>query len=371
MIGISVSLYDKFEDLGVLIDIIRENWEEDYFISVCSNHPEAEKRISELGYDIDYFEKGADINYDDSMDEYRKSVNLKYRVYNTIRTACRGALSADGVEYMMHLHADAWPLSEKKLHKLIDEVSERNASIGFKARTRFFRNRYTPGHFSDQFIVYDADAAKSADLFQRKALDFPPDYVIHQILPMISLVKFGWDEIYHYSTRSEEMHWDGKPIFDVRNPARPMLYNPKYEQVHIATEDFDQDLGKSLQAYYLNKHGISDGPRVKSHLDSYSIPEEELFNRINEYFDSLDKRLRWYGLSSESFGRNVNHIEDFLRSPFRNKIKKVADTYGKLALSKYFRDDEMEENIHQWYNDKLDEGDYPSRFPDAVCDDID
>jgi len=52
-IGIAISLYNKFEELGVLIDIIRKNWKNKYFISVCSNYPNAQEYIK--GLDIDTF----------------------------------------------------------------------------------------------------------------------------------------------------------------------------------------------------------------------------------------------------------------------------------------------------------------------------
>ncbi|MXR51001.1 hypothetical protein GRX03_05185 [Halovenus sp. WSH3] len=37
MKAVSISLYDKFVDLSILVDVIRHNWEGDYYISVCSN----------------------------------------------------------------------------------------------------------------------------------------------------------------------------------------------------------------------------------------------------------------------------------------------------------------------------------------------
>ncbi|WP_152418646.1 hypothetical protein [Halorubrum distributum] len=371
MIGISISLYDKFDDLGILVDIIRENWEGNYFISVCSNHPEAEDRIADLNSDIDSFQQGADIKYDSSMDDFRRSANLKYRVFNTIRTAVRGAIAAD-VDYVMHLHADAWQLSEEKLQQLIQDMKERNAAVAFKGRTNFFQDRYTPGHFSDQFIIYDAQAANSVDLFEREAMDFPPQYVIHQILPMICLVKFGWEKLYHYSTRSEEEHWDGTPILEVRNPARPMLYNPKYEQLHIATEDFSNDLGKSLQAYYLQKHNITDGYHIKKLNETYSISKDDLFRQIENYFDSMDKKLRWYGLSVDSFGRNVNHIEPFLEKSLFGKLKTVpklhAKTAAEIALNKFLDGTETDpaQSVHQLYANRLDPDDYPENFSDTI-----
>jgi hypothetical protein len=370
MIGISISLYDKFDDLSVLLEIIRENWDDEYFISVCSNHPNAETRLAELDCDVDYFEQGANIAYDSSMSEFRGDANLKYRVYNTIRTACRGALAGDNVSHVMHLHADAWPLCEETIKSLIDEMSDRNAAVTYKTRPGVFQDRYTPGHLSDQFIIYDADAANAVNLFEREALDFPPGYVIHQILSMICLVKLGWQGMYNYSTRIEEEHWDGKSISEVRNPARPMLYNPEYKQVHIATEDFADDLGKSLQAHYLQKHDVTNGKNIKELINSYGMPEDVLFRQIESYFDSLDDELRWYGLSVESFGRNVNHIDSFLQASPLEKFKTIGEILLNTASKVVLRNDEAIRNqpVEKVYADKLDGTDYPDEFSDLIFD---
>ena len=39
--AIAISVYDKFDEVKILVDIIRENWEHKYFITLCYyNHPE-------------------------------------------------------------------------------------------------------------------------------------------------------------------------------------------------------------------------------------------------------------------------------------------------------------------------------------------
>jgi len=41
--GIAISFYDKFDELAVLVDIIRHNWDEEYYIVVSSKHSDAVK----------------------------------------------------------------------------------------------------------------------------------------------------------------------------------------------------------------------------------------------------------------------------------------------------------------------------------------
>jgi hypothetical protein len=62
-----ISLYDKFEELSILVDTIRENWGGQYYISVSSNHPNAQQRAKKLSTDVYEFSQGAQIRYDDSL----------------------------------------------------------------------------------------------------------------------------------------------------------------------------------------------------------------------------------------------------------------------------------------------------------------
>jgi hypothetical protein len=322
VIGISVSLYDKFDDLGILLDIVRRNWEDNYYISVCSNHPEADKKITPYEDDIDHFEQGAQIRYDPS-DESTKD-NRKYRVHDTILTACQGAISSSEVSHVFHVHADAWQLSELSLRTLIEELEANDASVAFKIESEKFDQRYPPGVFPDQMWLIDAEEARRENFFDKKALDFPPSWSVHFLWPMICLSHFGWGRIYQYSNRTEERLWDETPVRG--NPARPMFFNPEYGQVHIATEDFRGDYGKALQAHFLREFGLTDGERIQPFLEQYAIDEGDLFARLNEWISDLNSQLRWYGLSVEDFDYDMRKIRPLLDdTSAAGKLKRGAE----------------------------------------------
>ncbi|WP_124176941.1 hypothetical protein [Natrarchaeobius halalkaliphilus] len=324
MIGVSVSLYDKFEDLGVLLDIVRNNWEDEYFVSVCSNHPNAHEKVSDLSSEIDHFEQGAQIDADESIAGRSKRVNFLLRVNNTIRTAIRGALSCDEVDHVLHLHSDAWPLSEEGLQSLIDSMDERDASVAFKTSTEKFLEQYPPGHFMDQFLLFNATDCRSAGLFERELLEYPPGIHSHRLLPMVCLVAFGWGSIWHYSNRSEEVLWDGEPTLRAGRRVRPMTYNPKYAQVHIAREDFGPGQGKSLQAYYLDEHGLTEGEYIDELLTDHLRDRDTLFDDIAGYYAQFDEELKWYyGVSTSSLGRSTRDIVEFTDLDGREKMMKV------------------------------------------------
>ena len=59
--AIAISVYDKFDEVKILVDIIRENWEHKYFITLCCNHPEGENHLGALL--IDSYVQGDPIPY--------------------------------------------------------------------------------------------------------------------------------------------------------------------------------------------------------------------------------------------------------------------------------------------------------------------
>ena len=59
--AIAISVYDKFEEVAILTDIIRENWEDDYIITLCCNHPDGPKNLKSLP--IDAYVQGDNIPY--------------------------------------------------------------------------------------------------------------------------------------------------------------------------------------------------------------------------------------------------------------------------------------------------------------------
>jgi len=46
MLGIAISVYDKFEELRLLLDVLRENFRTPFVVAVCSN---SERAAAELG----------------------------------------------------------------------------------------------------------------------------------------------------------------------------------------------------------------------------------------------------------------------------------------------------------------------------------
>ena len=370
MNGIAVSLYDKFDDLKILVDIIRHNWEDKYYITVCSNHPDASEKIAPIEDQLDYFEQGSQIRYDDSTQGPRGGNNLSFRIYDSIRTACRPAFSADDVDFVMHLHADAWPLSEQRFTEILQRMKTSDSAVAFPSATQSFVDKYPPGSFEDNFLIFDAEEANSVDLFEHSSLQLPPTW-IHQILPMLCISKFGWDNVYQYTNGIERQHWDGTLSHQIRNDARPMFYHPEFDQLHVAREDFPDELGKSLQAYYLYRKEITKGKYIKNLLEEYRMSEDRLFEELESYIQDLNKELKKYQLSVDLFGRDIRLIKQFLyEKSVTEKIKTIIEMKSKNTFIHPFLKGMYKSASYLFENGIKKDGPRYNKYPNEYINDI-
>ncbi|MFB6187391.1 MAG: hypothetical protein ABEI86_11045, partial [Halobacteriaceae archaeon] len=273
MNGIAISLYNKFEELSILVDIVRENWTDEYFISVCSNHPNGKQEIEKRNINIDSYLQGSSINFDPTaMTGVRNQVNNICRVYDTIKKSSEPAFRSPDVNYVMHVHADAWPLSEAKYKNIISKMKDMDKPVAVKGPGLGYRKEFPIGYIMDQFFVVDSVYAKKIDLFEHNPLELLPDRGIHTAWLLILLGKVGWSNVYHYSDQTEQTDWD-----DNKNaPVRPMMYNPRWELLHLARADFVEDLGKKLQAKYLVDHNLTEGRNIDEFLEKYFYGEEPI-----------------------------------------------------------------------------------------------
>lgn len=148
-------------------------------------------------------------------------------------------------------------------------------------------------------------------------------------MTLLLLGKVGWSNVYHYTNEAPQVHWDGRSAHSVR----PMMFNPDYEQVHIATEDFPDNLGRALQAHYLREWGHTAGPNVERLLDAHGRPEADLFADLDRLERSLNRGLGRWGLSVDDFGRNYRLAQSFLDGSTLDQAKHVAGHYGETVSS--------------------------------------
>lgn len=344
MIGIAVSFYDKFEDFGILVDIIRNNWEEEYYIVACSNHPDADTRLEK--YDIDKAVQGSQIQYRSDMAPERKQLNITCRILDQFQKACQPAV-AEGCEKVMHLKADAWPLDEERVLELAREMDDRGKKVAIRGLSPTYRKpKYWLGSLMDQFLLFNADYAESISLLDYDPLDMMPHTNIHTALSMLLIGRVGMSNIWHYSNFEDDQHWDGKSTIQPFTSVRPAIFNPTWGYVHVAVDEFPDDWGRNLQAIYLKENGITEGKYIQKLISNQSLEKDELFQKLAEVEERQDRKLKRLGFKPVTLGRKFQHKQNILDSSAKQKIGMIIKNVGK-------------ESYYQLVNILL-----PSRFED-------
>jgi len=376
MNGIAISVYDKFEEVAVLIDIIRKNWKNDYYISLCSNYSNAKQYIGDL--DIDCFTQGADIKYSSNMPWIpRGRTNLVCRVLDTIKKSCAGAIEGR-CEYVMHLHSDAWPLNENTFLKLIQETRAKKKKIAVRGIDFSYYGKDVPlGHIDDMFFVFDTAYLNDIGFFEYNPLDlFPHKNSVHGALVLLLLGKIGIRNIYYYSHHSNLEYWDGKNKVLPFERAKPSIFDPCWKFLHVHTGAFPEDLGKSVQAYYLKKYDMTKGVNIGKFLKRYYIPEKELFKTLSEIENKQDFKLKLMGSNPIVFGRDFSRKQEILTAPLKDKIKMLAMNLAKIPYYRLLNKKDIRtrglypdslwpnKNIYEYYNEIIQLDDFPEEYND-------
>lgn len=378
-IGIAITLYDKFEELKLLVDIIRHNWKEKYIITVCSNHPDAAKHMKDI--DVDAWVQGEDIKYSPKLPYIRASINITCRILDGIKKSCTAANNL-GVDYVMHLHTDAWALKEEEVVKLAEHM-KRN-KIRFAGRGMGLgkaRPDCPLGHLDDMFFMYDVRFIEERKFFDYNPLELLPDRLtIHGVLSLLIVGRIGLSNFYLYENHTSQVFWDGKHADPHFERGKPMMFDPEKGFLHIHSQSFPGDLSKNLQAYYLKKYGLTKGKAIEAFVARFSLADRVLFRRLNRLEQKLDNDLRKQGyfLSIGRFGRDFNKKLEYIHMPLGKKLRFLfvnssralwTEIFGKrrLRAGKYYGL-ELYPEISVWprylgafYAENLEASDYPNK----------
>lgn len=321
-IGIAISLYDKFEELQLLVDIIRKNWKGNYIITVCSNHPEGEKNIKELKLPVDRFIRGDNIPYNSS----KPVENLTYRVMDTIKKSCQAAM-AMGADVVMHIHADAWPLNENKFLELVERMITMNkkfAARGFGYG--YYRSDAPLGHLDDMFFIFNSHFIQKIGFFDFHTLNLlPHKLTVHGILSTLVFCRVGLENLYLYDDHTNIDTWgDQKKIMPYER-AKPLIFDKKNYFLHVHREEFPNGYGRVMQAIFLKKYNLVNGRYIKRFIENYCKGEKEVYAYLREIDKLLDRRLMLLGYDVQEFGQC-----------FTKKELAIKEITIKKFLSNYF-----------------------------------
>lgn len=316
MKGISISLYNKWDELGVLIDLIRENWDDEYFISVCSGHENAEEEIEKRSLDVDEV-LNEEIRYKPDMASSRGKIKKHARILNSFRKSSKACFDAN-CDYVIHLHADAWPLSEGKLLAAIDEMDDRDCGIAVRGHGFTWRTPYSPsGQIMDQFFIMEKSFVESREFLDFHPLDLLPHKSIHNSLALLVFGRAGRNNTYFYADMSEDLQWDKSPVNLPFTGVRPGIFNQEYRYLHIATDEFPESYGRGLQAKYLEEHSIT-GDFVGDFKEKYGI--EDVVEKIYSVEKRYNRELRILAYDVEGFGREFDKMNRVLNQPLHKKV---------------------------------------------------
>jgi hypothetical protein len=310
--AIAITLYDKFEELAILVDIIRHNFSGNYLIAVCSNHPEAKDKIAPL--DVDGFTPGRDIFFDPELPWERGRPLIVCRSTDSVQRSCSTAIDL-GASIVAHMHCDAWPLDEAQLDNHFALVA--NEKYKFAARGYGFGayGADVPvGRIDDHFFFFDAPYLQEIGFFDFDPLNMLPHKLsIHGILAMRILTLIGLGSFCLYDAQFGCECWPGREKRLPWYPVKPSSYDPERHFFHVHRQSFPRDWGQQLQALYLRKNGIVKGKYVGQFLDRYHMEEAKLVQQLNALEQELIKSLRKWGIRPEPLAQDFAMMQKALK----------------------------------------------------------
>jgi hypothetical protein len=334
--GIAISLYDKFEELSILHDILKYNFQKKYYLYVCSNHSNAESEIQQRGLKFDGFVQGEDITFSSDLPKVKKRLSLVCRSTDTVKRSCSLAIES-GCDYVMHIHCDAWPLSEEKLDdhfKLIE--NNNNLDIAVRGLGWSYTGRDRPlGGIDDHFFVFNVKSILSRNIFDFDVLQmFPHILSIHGILAAQIITKLGINRCLYYDDFRESKIWDGEKKVLPYLPVKPASYDEAREFLHVHRESFPSNYGEMLQVYYLMKTNMQYGPNIKLFYEK--IPyDPKLPKLLTKRLFRAQSQLKVYGYNYQTYAQEIKQLEALAKEItiariIKNYLGKVIHLLKKL-----------------------------------------
>ncbi len=306
--GIAVSLFDKFDELAVLSDILNKNFKGEYGLFICSNHPDAKNEIEKRNIEFDGYIQGEPIKFSSDMNSRDKRLSLVCRSTDTVQKSC--SLAMTHCDSVVHIHCDAWPLDENQLIEHFMLVENTEYSIAVRGLGWSYTEADRPlGGIDDHFFVFSSKKIKMKNIFDFNVLDIMPHKLtIHGILGAQIVCKLTRREVYYYDEFQGHVIWDGvkkrMPFF----PVKPSLYDQQRKFLHVHRESFPGTSGKILQSWYLTQNNITVGENVIDHISQYPIPDDFLFD-LTKRLNIAEQKAKRLGINYVKLGQEILTLE--------------------------------------------------------------
>ena len=335
-IGFAISLYDKLDDLEILVDIIR-SWKRNYIINVCCSHPDA--RLMLKDFDIDGWYQSRPIlqlgmHNNSDINKYAQNI----RCTENVRASCKDLSDCD---VGIHLHSDCWILQEEKARNLAQLLYDKKCKVitrGHGLEDAFHPMRQSVfGSVDDHAIVWDVDWCKKHFVW-----DFKPEammyhkFGVHSQLGLVFGVKVGLDKWKYYPHTS----WDA---FGCKTRSlSPVNYDNINEIIHVNTGALPLGWGKAIQNTYLRMYG-------HYHLKDYF--DINVYQKLAEWNYTYDWWLSKCGYSKKQLAAiSPVHKKLFLKEMTARKIVKNY----KHKIADYIIDSVFStpKDAAEWYRKK-------------------
>lgn len=335
----AITAYDKFEEAQILIDILRKEFHSKYVIGFCSNHPDAKKISGD--WDIDCFSSARDISFlkPTTTESTRTDTSfgrflIQIRALDSVITSCKALLDKD-VDYIVHVHSDAWFLKEQSIYDIISSLEKRGKKLavrgnGLESVSNPITNKNCSafGHADDHFFFFEREFFKKHNVFDVKPENLlPHKYSVHGMLMTIFATRVGLENTWYYRNLKDCYGLRLQPL--KIGSIKPFSFDPTYHFLHLNRGSLPYSYGKQIQAYFLEKYNLNKNSKfIDDFVCKVLIERDNLFHYLSELDDSLNKKLRIRLhdkkiIDTERIVFKENLLqENFLLDMFRNVVKR-------------------------------------------------
>lgn len=193
-LGVALSVFDKIEHLETNINIIRDQWENEVFVSVCCNDEKSFDKVKKLKPDS--FTTG---NYNIASNP---KPHRRLRIFDCIRNSI---LNCEA-DYIIHYHADAYIIDDQEVYKIINEMEAAGYYAAFRGKGLDYRNpKNICGDVDDHFCIFNRSKILESKIFSvdyQEMLTFLHIGNPETLLSKLLQENFNKNRILHYCDMS-------------------------------------------------------------------------------------------------------------------------------------------------------------------------
>lgn len=326
-IGILITMYDKWEEASLLIDMIH-SWKGDYVIGLTCNHPWGKRFAEAKGVDVFISPRNIDFEkrpWGESTFYFDQNVNfkLRIRIHYAIMQGCRKMTNMTDCDFIVHTHCDGWFLSEDKLLMLIETMATKNKAIALRGTGlwdiyRPWTSNTAFGQADDHFFIFERRFAKIRSMWSYKPEDMlMKKHSVHGTLMNIFAVKGGLSNMWYYKTHESSLDYQGRMSID--NEVKPCLYDPDYGLLHVHRGSLPDGWGEALQAWFINNTNENYPNSWINFTDKHYIGYDIIYN-IKKRNKKLDKKLKFRLFPKIILNKSRITYKELLLEKFTYKI---------------------------------------------------